>query len=425
MSTQPSVRPLLFAASDRREVPGQAEYADDTLALKFTERYGNDLRHTAARGQWHRWDGHVWRVDTTLAAFDLVRSICRKQSAACEDERLKVRIASGPTVAAVERLARSDPHHAATVDQWDSDPWLLNTPGGIVDLRTGKLRTAKREDYCSKMTAVAPRGECPIWLAFLARITGDKRELQEFLQRMCGYGLTGETKEHALFFLHGTGGNGKSVFLNTISSILRDYAKTAAIETFIDSKSQNHPTDLAGLQGARLVTAIETEDGRRWAESKLKTLTGGDRISARFMRGDFFQFVPQFKLVIAGNHKPGLRTVDEAMRRRFNLLPFTVAIPTAERDLELAGKLQAEWPGILQWAVDGCLAWQREGLRAPKVVTDATEDLSRVPRHPSALDGRSHRICERRLGVVQRTLRRLWSMVRCERRICGQAKGVL
>ena len=175
---------------------------------------------------------------------------------------------------------------------------------------------------------------------------------------MCGYALTGITREHALFFLYGTGANGKSVFLNTVSGIMADYATTAPIETFIASRDERHPTDIAGLQGARLVTAFETEDGRRWAESKLKALTGGDRVAARFMRQDFFEFVPQFKLLIAGNHKPRLRAVDEAMRRRFNLVPFTVTIPEPERDKDLAEKLRDEWPGILRWMVERCLAWQ-------------------------------------------------------------------
>src|SRR5262249_11639365 len=181
------------------------------------------------------------------------------------------------------------------------------------------------------------------------------------------------TTEHALFFLYGTGANGKSVFIGTISRILGEYQKTAPIETFIASHSDRHPTELAGLRGARLVTAVETEEGRRWAESKIKALTGGDKISARFMRQDFFEYTPQFKLVIAGNHKPGLRSVDEAIRRRFNLIPFTVTIPPEERDPKLAEKLEPEWPGILQWMIDGCLEWQRIGLAPPKVVTEATD----------------------------------------------------
>jgi putative DNA primase/helicase len=351
-----------------------AEFSDDALALRFTVEHGSDLRYTAAWGRWSQWDGSRWKRDATRYAFDLARGICRMAASSCQKPHLASRIASAVTVAAVERLAQADRRHAATVEQWDADPWLLNTPAGVVDLRTGALRLANREDYVTKITNEGPGGDCPRWRAFLARVTDGNEELQRFMQRMGGYALTGITREHALFFLYGTGANGKSVFLNTIAAVLGDYAKTAPIEAFVASASEHHPTDLAGLQGARLVTAVETEDGRRWAESKLKALTGGDRIAARFMRQDFFEFAPQFKLVIAGNHKPGLRTVDEAMRRRFNLLPFTVTIPAAERDLQLADKLREEWSGILQWMIGGCLSWQREGLNAPAVVRDATAE---------------------------------------------------
>lgn len=356
-----------------RAVP--VEYSDDALAQVFTERYGDDLRYTAAWGRWCIWNGHAWKTDDTRRVLDQAREVCREESKSCRDEKLARHVASARTIAAVERLAQADNmRHAATVDQWDADPWILNTPGGIVELRTGVLRCARREDYCTKITAVTPGGDCSLWRAFLARITDGNQEFECFLRRMCGYILTGVTQEEAMFFAYGTGANGKSKFLQAIAGVLGDYAKVAPIETFIDSKNQNHPTDLAGLQGARLVTASETEQGRRWAESKVKSLTGGDKIAARFMRQDFFEFVPQFKLLVAGNHKPGLRTVDEAMRRRFNLLPFTVTIPPGERDAELGEKLKAEWPGILRWAIEGCLEWQREGLNPPAVVTAATEE---------------------------------------------------
>jgi putative DNA primase/helicase len=165
------------------------------------------------------------------------------------------------------------------------------------------------------------------WVAFLDRIAGGNVELVDFLQRVAGYSLTGVTREHALFFLYGTGANGKTTFLNAITGALGDYCKNAPIETFTATQSERHPTDLASLRGARLVTAVETEEGRRWAESKIKALTGGDKISARFKRQDFFEYTPQFKLLIAGNHKPGLRWVDEAIRRRLHLIPFTITIP--------------------------------------------------------------------------------------------------
>lgn len=353
----------------------EPEYSEDSLAVCFTERHGDDLRYVAAWGKWLQWDGARWAPDDTLRVFDRAREVCR--TAAITDRALKptvvARITSAATVAAVERLARSDRRHAAVVAQWDADPWLLNTPGGLVDLRTGSVGAHRRDAYCTKITAVSPGGGCPRWDAFLDRVTDGSGELQAFLRRMVGYCLTADTREHALFFLYGTGANGKSVFLSTVGAILNDYAKSAAIETFIASSADHHPTDLAGLQGARLVTAVETEDGRRWAESKIKTLTGGDRIAARFMRQDFFEFTPVFKLMLAGNHKPGLRSVDEAIRRRLHLLPFTVTIPAKDRDLSLSRKLRAEWPGVLGWAIRGCLEWQNHGLNPPASVREATE----------------------------------------------------
>lgn len=350
------------------------DFADDALALRFTERYGNDLRYTSAQSRWNGWDECRWRLDETLKVFDLARREVRLASANSADEKLGRRVASAMTVAAVERLARSDRRHAATVDQWDRDPWLLNTPDGTVNLQTGVIQPHRREDYITKLTAASPAGACPKWYEFLNRVTAGDVELRGFLQRMAGYALTGITSEHALFFLHGTGGNGKSVFVNTIAGILGDYAAVASVETFLASAFEHHPTDLASLHGARLVTAIETEQDRRWAEAKIKAITGGDAISARFMRQDFFRYTPQFKLVIAGNHKPGLRSVDEAMRRRLNLIPFTVTITAQEDDKNFGEKLRKEWGGILQWAIEGCLAWQRDGLRAPAIVRAATEE---------------------------------------------------
>jgi putative DNA primase/helicase len=219
---------------------------------------------------------------------------------------------------------------------------------------------------------VKPGADCPLWREFLKRITDGNPELEGFLQRVAGYCLTGSTQEHALFFLYGTGANGKSVLLNTLSGIIGDYARSAPIETFTASSVERHPTDLASLRGARLVMAVETEEGRRWAESRIKVLTGGDKIAARFMRQDFFEFVPQFKLIIAGNHKPGLRSVNEAIRRRFHLVPFTVTIPRDQRDETLTERLKGEWPGILSWMISGCHDWREQGLAAPEIVLAAT-----------------------------------------------------
>jgi putative DNA primase/helicase len=251
---------------------------------------------------------------------------------------------------------------------------LLGTPGGTVDLRTGELRPADPNDGITKSTAVTPTETvaCPLWLKFLDEATGSDGELIQFLKEWCGYALTGITREHTLVFIYGPGGNGKSVFLNVLTAILSAYAATAAMDTFTASRGDKHPTDLAMLRGARLVTASETEEGREWAEARIKQMTGGDPITARFMRQDFFTFVPSFKLTIVGNHQPALRNVDDAAKRRFRIVPFTRK--PARPDTELEHKLRAEWPAILRWMIEGCLEWQQHGLTKPASVTAATND---------------------------------------------------
>jgi putative DNA primase/helicase len=347
-------------------------FTDEALALKFAERHADGLRYVAKWSKWLSWTGTHWHFDETLHAFDLARAICREAAAECNKLKLASAIASAKTVAAVERLAKSDRRLAATVAQWDVDPWMLNTPSGVIDLRTGDVVERKHSQYFTKVTAIAPGGACPRFLDFLDTITSGDLELQKYLRRVLGYALTGTTQEHVLFFGRGNGANGKSALVSTVSGLMGSYHKAAPIETFTASSADRHPTDLAGLQGARLVTATETEEGRRWAESKIKALTGGDMIAARFMRQDFFEYMPAFKLFIVGNHRPSLRSVDEAIRRRFHLIPFAVTIPPEDRDPDLVEKLKAEWSGVLGWMIEGCLDWLELGLRPPQAVLDAT-----------------------------------------------------
>ena len=227
-------------------------------------------------------------------------------------------------------------------------------------------------DGITRTTAVAPAADadCPLWRRFLDETAGGDAGLVRFLQQFLGYCLTGSVKEHALVFGYGNGGNGKSVLLNTVAGVLGDYAAVAALETFAATSCEKHSTDLAMLRGARLVTVSETEEGRAWAETRIKLLTGGDPVTARFMRRDFFTFTPSFKLIIVGNHKPVLRTVDDAARRRFCIVPF---VHRPERpDCDLEGKLRGEWPAILRWMIAGCLDWQAHGLTRPDTVRAAT-----------------------------------------------------
>jgi len=357
--------------------PDAPLFSEIDLANHFVNQHEENLRFVAKWGSWMIWDRVRWQFDETMRAFDLARAICRSAALQANKESERKSLASAKSVAAVEKLARAYRTLAATTSQWDVLPLKFNTTTETIDLTTGTALAPDRMDFITQKAGceAAPVGtKHPIWTKFLDRITNHDPELESFLQRYIGYCLTGEITEHVFLFAYGKGANGKGVFLNTIAKIFGEYATVADMATFIDSKSDRHPTELAKLRGARLVVAQETQQGRSWDEAKIKAITGGDKQTARFMRQDFFDFYPTFKLFIAGNHKPTLKNVDEAMRRRLLLVPFTVQIPLAERDIHLTEKLEAEWPAILRWAIDGCLQWQKIGLLPPSVVTDATNE---------------------------------------------------
>lgn len=345
----------------------RAEVSEDAIALDFTARHRETLRFDHSIGSWFEWDGERWSRDGCSRAFHYARQIGRTLGKG-ERATCKAAVAGG-----AERFARADPAHAVEATYWDRDPWLLGTPGGTVDLRTGRLRRARPDDAITKLAGATPEPGSPeLWLRFLHESFCGDAELVRFAQQWFGYTLTGDTREHALAFAHGGGGNGKSVWLNTKLAIVGDYAVTATMETFTASRGDRHSTELAMLRGARLVTASETEEGRAWAEARLKALTGGDPITARFMRQDNFTFHPEFKLTIVGNHAPALVNVDDAMRRRFNIVPF-INKPAAP-DRELEQKLRAEHGRILAWAIEGCLDWQANGLIRPAAVKAATAE---------------------------------------------------
>jgi putative DNA primase/helicase len=244
---------------------------------------------------------------------------------------------------------------------------------GTIDLHTGELHPHKREDLITKLAPVEYDAEAvaPNFEAFLEQVLPSE-ELRRFVQRAIGYSLTGDVSEQVLLFMYGAGANGKSTLINAVLSMLGDYGMQAAPE-LLTAKQGTHPTELADLQGARLAASVEVEDGRRLAESLVKQLTGGDRIKARFMRQDFFEFEPTHKVILAANHKPTIRGTDHAIWRRIKLIPFEVTIPKAKQDPRLFAKLRGELPGILAWAVRGCLEWQRDGLGEPEEVRKATE----------------------------------------------------
>ena len=380
---------------------GDPDLSQDNLAQELSHSgFTNDARYVHAWNRWLFWDDSRWVVDDKLAHMTHTRDFLRAKSNALkqwgekkaqameaknEDPKSIVKwvahssktLKQASTVNDVIKLAKSNNDLVATSDQFDADLMLLGTPGGTVDLQTGELSVAERAQYITKHCAVtpaAPDTPAPLWKWFLSSVFDQDQELIEFLQRSAGYALTGQTSEHKLLFLYGNGRNGKSVFLNTLYNIMGDYSKRAASQTFLDSHGDHHPTDLAGLVGARLVAGSELPAGKAWNESVIKDLTGGDVITARFMRQNFFDYTPQFTLFIAGNHQPRFRGIDEAMRARVVMMPFLVTIPPEERDQDLPEKLQAEWPAILRWMIDGAVEWNKRGLDVPDSIAAASKE---------------------------------------------------
>jgi putative DNA primase/helicase len=343
------------------------EVSEDAIALAFTREFGSTMRYDHHAGRWYQWSSTHWRRLDVPAALHYAREIGRRLGSG------KKAICKASVAKGAEVFAQADPEHAVTSAIWDNDPWLLGTPKGTLNLKTGKMHQPRPSDFITKLTGCNPDSREPeLWMRFLNDATRGDVGMMTYLQRIAGYSLTGLTTEHALFFIYGPGGNGKSVYLNTLVHILGDYAVSAPMDTFTVSRFTGHPTDLAMLKGARLVTASETEEGKAWAESRIKALTGGDPITARFMRQDFFTYQPHFKLLFAGNHQPKVSAVDPAMRRRFNMLPFTFR-PDKPDDV-LEEKLREEAPRILGWALKGCLDWQLHGLGRPASVIEATDD---------------------------------------------------
>ena len=325
-----------------------------------------------------RMAGRALAGGETLAIFDKARVVCRNAAAEIMDNAKLARdVTSAKTVAAVTSLLRSDRRIAARTKQWDLDPYLLNTLKGPADLKTGEVRAPRREDYLTKSTGVAPADseECPLWLSTLEQIFDGDSELIAFMQRALGHTATGSVEEECLFFLIGTGSNGKDTFAETARLALGDYGTIAAPGLLLEQRFEAHPTEIADLRGARMALTSEIDAGQAWAEAKLKRLTGGvTNLKGRFMRGDFFDFTPTHKFWILANTRPRLHNVDPAIRRRLFMVPFNVEFRGDRRDPKLKEKLQAELPGILRWIINGAVAWRRDGLNPPTSVIDTTAD---------------------------------------------------
>ncbi len=354
----------------------------EAIAALYAER----LRYDHTRARWLCWDQVRWQPDQDGEPARLALTTARQRLAAAarvEDEEKRKRLAKWAIGAESDYRIRCALHMAGitrplatTADQFDRDPWLLACANGVLDLRTGELRPGQQNDMLTLSTGIAynPDAPCPRWAQFLQEIFQGDNALIGFIQRAAGHSLTGLTTEQVLFLCHGGGANGKSVFLATLRRVLGEYAINTSFDTFVDDPrgGKGASNDLAALRAARLVTASEVKEGARLNEGRVKSLTGGDAITARFLFAEFFTFTPAFKLWLAVNHRPTVRGTDEAIWRRIRLIPFLATFGPDQADRNLTAKLADEAPGILAWAVRGCLAWQREGLGAPPAVNEAT-----------------------------------------------------
>jgi putative DNA primase/helicase len=281
----------------------------------------------------------------------------------------------GPRIREMLQAAATEPTVALSASQLDADPFLLGCANGTLDLRNGELRPARPDDLISLGNDVnyEPKATCPRWEQALREIFDGDEALIQYVQRKVGYALTGDTREQVVDVLHGSGGNGKDTIIKPIMRIVGDQALTTPMDTFARTRDKGVRNDLARLHRARLVIASESAEGRRLDEATLKAVSGGGSFAARFLYGEFFEFVPQFKVWLVTNHKPRVEGDDDAIWRRLRLIPFTVSFIGRE-DKELDGKLEAELPGILAWAVRGCLDWQVSGLGLPVAVEEATRE---------------------------------------------------
>lgn len=366
-------------------------YTDTWNAERFVEMYKDDVKYCEGWKTWLIWDGKRWKFDNNreieLMAKTTVRKLHDMVSGIEDDKARKILLdhirnsESRNKRSAMVELARCEKEITSVTDDYDgvNTDWLFNVNNGTIDLKTCKLKPHDKTDLITKMVDIEYNEDavCPMWEKTLCKLFDNDQERIDFIQRAVGYSLTASSREQCMFVLHGTGKNGKSTFITIINELLGEYAIQASTETFMVKKNPNNGAaneDVAALRGSRFVSCVETEEGMRFAEVMLKSLTGGDKLSARELYQKRFNFTFKGKLWMACNHKPQIRGTDEAIWRRIRLIPFDVTIPEEERDLDWPEKIKEELPGILAWAVRGCKNWQEKGLQAPESVTRATKE---------------------------------------------------
>ena len=362
------------------------DLSDMGNARRLIVRHGSKIRYCHAYGKWLVWDGTRWQIDDTGAIMRLAKETVLGMYAdaagiAGDGQRaafVKWALAS-QSRARLENmiaLAKTEPEVSIAPDELDANPWLLNTTTKTINLKEWKFYDHNPADLLTRCIRVPfdPKAKCPTWERFVTRIMNGDAELVAYLQRALGYTLTGDVSEQCLFFMFGSGRNGKSTFVEVIMSLMGEYMAKTPSDTLMQKDRSGVSNDVARLAGKRLVVSSETDEGQRLSEQKIKDIVGGDRVSARFLHQEFFEFSPQFKLWMYGNHKPGIRGTDYGVWRRIRLIPFTVTITDEERDPNLRAKLEDELPGILNWAILGLRAWSSGGLGDPIAVADATAE---------------------------------------------------
>ena len=345
-------------------------FSDQGLADSFD---ASDWKYITASRRWMHWNGKYWQADNTNAIGAVVSDhLTQKAREAMIPKKISQLNATSTERAVIAKIAeRRDV--ACTSDGWDGDPMLFNTPEGTFDLRDGSQHDHDRSNMITNIGASCTGGDDDAWAGFVTKTMGGDAQKVEYLRRVAGYCATGETTEDALFLLYGVGQNGKTTLVEALLDGIGTYGAVGAPDMLMAQRNSQHPTDIAGLYGKRFVANEETEEGAGWAESKIKALTGGGRIKARLMRQDFFEFTPQFKLMIQSNHKPRLKNVGKAMRRRVHLIPFTVTVPESERDPELGNKIKNNIGAVVRWIIKGAKEWNGIGLQPPRSVVDATD----------------------------------------------------
>lgn len=362
-------------APQTAELPVPAHFNDAANAQAFVGYYGENIRYLAEAKRWLFWSGTRWEFDTCGTVENKIKEFARSlYVTASSDDAYKhaKRSNNANGLTAIEKLARTEPGIAIQAKDLDRDRFALNCQNGTIDLKTGELRPHNRADLITKLCPVIynETAECEAYEKFLKEVQPDETTRQ-YLQKSIGYSLTGQTTERAFFILYGFGRNGKSVFIDLWSQILGDYARNTTAESLMKKQGQSIPNDIARLQGSRFVTTSETNEGERLNESLVKSLTGGDKITARFLFGEYFDFYFEGKLWIATNHKPDIRDQSSGMWDRVKLIPFTTTIEKEKAidKSELIDLLMREAPGILAWAVAGCRWWLSERrLITPEVI---------------------------------------------------------